>query len=202
MTCGSASKHDSGAAANTARLNLSRSQRIIWLLEELKLPYEVVVYHRNKETLLAPPELEKVHPLGKSPVIEVPSPDGKPIVIAESGFMTQYLVDHSPEGKNLVPAQWRDGMQGKMGGETPEWLRYQYYMHYAEGSIMPMLLVGLVCMREWQPFFSRITPVANVSRSQRSSGAVPGASHHRHHCEPRRVHVCHAESGQASQDAE
>ncbi|KFG82690.1 glutathione S-transferase I [Metarhizium anisopliae] len=136
------------------RLNHSRSQRIIWLLEELKVPYEIEVFHRDKETLLAPEELEQIHPLGKSPVIAIVPSGGdasKPIVLAESGFMTQYLVDHVPEGKKLMPTKWQDGKEGVIGGETEEWLRYGYYMHYAEGSLMPYLVLALVLSRLKSP---------------------------------------------------
>ncbi|KAG5983321.1 hypothetical protein E4U55_000249 [Claviceps digitariae] len=138
-------------------LNHSRSQRIVWLLEELQVPYEIEVFHRDKETLLAPPELEKIHPLGKSPVISITPPPGsgregdKPIVLAESGFMTQYLVDHVPAGQKLIPKQWREGRENTMGGETEEWLRYAYYMHYAEGSLMPYLVFALVVSRLKSP---------------------------------------------------
>ncbi|KAF4984564.1 hypothetical protein FZEAL_298 [Fusarium zealandicum] len=129
-------------------LDQSRSQRILWLLEELKLPYELEIFHRSKETKLAPPELQKVHPLGKSPVIGI-TPAGadegtEPIILAESGFMTQYLTEHCPEGKRLMPQRWKDGMEGKIGGETEAWMRYQYYLHYCEGSFMPILVMALV----------------------------------------------------------
>lgn len=142
--------------ATHRRLNHSRSQRIVWLLEELKLTYDVQVFHRNKQTLLAPPELEKIHPLGKSPVVSITPSDGdgqekKPLVLAESGFITQYLVDHFPEGKRLVPKQWRDGKENTVGGETEDWLRYTYFMHYAEGSLMPHLVFALVISRESRP---------------------------------------------------
>lgn len=131
------------------RLDQSRSQRILWLLEELKVPYELEIFHRNKQTMLAPPELQKIHPLGKSPVIMVTPPPGggEPVVLAESGYMTQFLVDHLPEGKKLMPQRWRDGMEGKVGGETEGWRRYQYYMHYCEGSLMPILVMCIVIGR-------------------------------------------------------
>lgn len=117
-------------------------------MEELKLPYTLELFHRNKETRLAPPELEKVHPLGKSPVISV-TPAGagegvEPVVLAESGFITQYLTEHCPEGKKLVPPRWKEGMEGKIGGETEAWMRYQYYLHYCEGSLMPVLVMALI----------------------------------------------------------
>ena len=135
------------------RLDNSRSQRIVWLLEELNAPYELEIFHRDKETMLAPPELEKVHPLGKSPVISVTPPASsgltEPIVLAESGLMTQYLCDHLPEGKRLVPPKWRDGMEGKIGGETPAYMRYMYYLHYAEGSLMPVLVMALIIGRKY-----------------------------------------------------
>ncbi|KAF7545927.1 hypothetical protein G7046_g9451 [Stylonectria norvegica] len=145
-------------------LDHSRSQRILWLLEELKLDYEIEIFHRDKKTMLAPPELEKVHPLGKSPVIII-TPDGaeKPIVLAESGFITQYLVENTPEGKRLMPPKWRDGMEGKLGGETEAWLRYQYFLHYCEGSLMPILVMSLVIggLRSTAvPFFIR--PISSM----------------------------------------
>ncbi|KAJ6441654.1 palmitoyltransferase ERF2 [Purpureocillium lavendulum] len=129
-------------------LNGSRSQRIMWLLEELKVPYDVEVFHRNKQTMLAPPELERIHPLGKSPVVTVlpaGAPAGtEPLVLAESGLMTEYLCEHLPEGARLVPRRWKDGCEGKIGGETEAWMRYRYLLHYAEGSLMPTLVVALV----------------------------------------------------------
>ncbi|KAI8667386.1 hypothetical protein NCS56_00874400 [Fusarium sp. Ph1] len=129
-------------------LDESRSQRILWLLEELKLPYTLEMFRRNKETKLAPPELEKVHPLGKSPIISV-TPAGagegvEPVILAESGFITQYLTEHCPEGKKLMPPRWKEGMEGKIGGETEAWMRYQYYLHYCEGSLMPVLVMSLI----------------------------------------------------------
>ncbi|KAG6019150.1 hypothetical protein E4U41_003381 [Claviceps citrina] len=138
-------------------LDHSRSQRIVWLLEELRVPYEIEVFHRDKKTLLAPRELEKVHALGKSPVVSISiAGDGdgdaeKPIVLAESGFMTQYLVEHVPAGQALIPKRWREGRENTMGGETEGWLRYAYYMHYAEGSLMPYLVFALVVSRLKSP---------------------------------------------------
>ncbi|WP_448660381.1 glutathione S-transferase family protein [Sphingomonas sp. CJ99] len=107
-------------------LENSRSQRILWLLEELGLPYEVVRYQRDKVTMLAPPELKRVHPLGKSPVIE---DDGR--VIAETGAIVDYLV-HRADGQFGQPAHREDA------------LRWTFFMHYAEGSLMPPLLLKLV----------------------------------------------------------
>ena len=106
-------------------LNNSRSQRVLWLLEELGVPYEITKYERDPQTLLAPKSLEAIHPLGKSPVI---TDDGK--VIAESGAILEYLADK--HGK-LIPTKG-----------TQAHLDYRYFMHYAEGSLMPYLLMKLV----------------------------------------------------------
>ena len=108
-------------------LNNSRSQRILWLLEELGLPYEVVRYQRDAKTMLAPAELRAVHPLGKSPVIT-----DDDITVAESGAIIEYLVERYGQGR-LRPV---------VG--TAERLRYTYWLHFAEGSGMPPLLLKLV----------------------------------------------------------
>jgi glutathione S-transferase len=108
-------------------LNNSRSQRVLWLLEELGAPYEVKRYERDPKTLLAPPELMAVHPLGKSPVIT----DGA-TTVAESGAIVEYLVGTYGGGRLIPPAG------------TPERMRYTYWLHYAEGSAMPPLLLKLV----------------------------------------------------------
>jgi glutathione S-transferase len=108
-------------------LENSRSQRVLWLLEELGVPYEVQRYARDPKTLLAPPELLQVHPLGKSPVIV---DDG--VTVAESGAIIEYLVDRYGAGRLIPPAG------------SPERLRYTYWMHYAEGSAMPPMLLKLV----------------------------------------------------------
>jgi glutathione S-transferase len=109
-------------------LEKSRSQRVLWLLEELGLEYELKEYKRDKTTMLAPPELKKVHPLGKSPIV---TDDGGP-PLAESGAILEYLVDKYGKGK-LIP---KEG--------TPDYRRYKYWMHYAEGSAMPPLLLKLI----------------------------------------------------------
>ena len=95
-------------------LNNSRSQRILWLLEELGLEYEIKKYQRDPKTMLAPPELKAVHPLGKSPVI---TDDGT--VVAESGAIVEYLVERYGNGR-LVPA-----------AGTPDKLKYTYFLHFA-----------------------------------------------------------------------
>jgi glutathione S-transferase len=125
-------------------LNNSRSQRVLWLLEELGVPYEIKKYQRDAATMLAPPELQRVHPLGKSPVI---TDDGA--TLAETGAIIEYLVERYGDGR-LAPA---------IG--TPERLRYRYWLHFAEGSAMPPLLLKLIFERiktTKMPFFAK--PVA------------------------------------------
>jgi glutathione S-transferase len=117
-------------------LENSRSQRVLWLLEELGLPYEVKRYERNKATMLAPPELRRVHPLGKSPVIEH---GGQ--VIAETGAIVEYLVELG-DGKLGTPGHREDA------------LRWRHFLHYAEGSLMPPLFTKLVLSRV--PLFGKM----------------------------------------------
>ncbi len=133
-------------------LENSRSQRVLWLLEELGLPYEIQRYQRNPKTMLAPPELRAVHPLGKSPVIVDNDPDDAPRTVAETGAIIEYLVEKA-DGR-LGPPAHRDSA-----------LRYRHFMHYAEGSLMPPLLVKLVLTRV--PLFGkaaqkRIQPMIDV----------------------------------------
>ncbi len=118
-------------------LENSRSQRILWLLEELELPYEIRRYERDPDTMLAPPELKRFHPLGKSPVIEDIGPDPKGAerrVIAETGAIVEYLVELA-DGRLGPPAN-REAV-----------LLYRHFLHYAEGSMMPPLLALLVVNR-------------------------------------------------------
>jgi glutathione S-transferase len=125
-------------------LENSRSQRVLWLLEELGLPYEVRRYNRDKKSNLAPKELLKVHPLGKSPVIE----DGG-AVYAETGAIVEHIIETYGGGK-LSPAR---------GGA--DWRRYRYWMHAAEGSYMPPLVLTLMLGRMEtapMPFFAK--PIA------------------------------------------
>ncbi|MEO7035822.1 MAG: glutathione S-transferase [Polyangiaceae bacterium] len=122
-------------------LNNSRSQRVLWLLEELGVSYEVKRYQRDPKTLLAPKELRAVHPLGKSPVVT----DGE-LVLAESGAITEYLIERYGDGR-LIP-----------GAGSAARLRYRYWLHYAEGSAMPPLLLKLIFDRiedSPAPFFVR-----------------------------------------------
>ncbi|KKI19159.1 glutathione S-transferase family protein [Sphingomonas sp. Ag1] len=120
-------------------LENSRSQRVLWMLEELGLPYEIQRYERDRKTMLAPPELKRVHPLGKSPVIVDTRDDHR--VIAETGAIVEYLVDK---------ADGRLGAPATRGGA----LDYRFWLHYAEGSLMPPLLVKLVLTRV--PLFGKV----------------------------------------------
>lgn len=108
-------------------LNDSRSQRVLWLLEELGLPYEIKHHQRDAKTMLAPPELLAVHPLGKSPVITDAG-----VTLAETGAIVEYLLDQHGGGR-LLPEP-----------KTAEALRYRYWLHFAEGSMMPPLLLSLI----------------------------------------------------------
>lgn len=144
-------------------LNNSRSQRILWLLEELGLEYEVKRYERDPKTMLAPPELKAVHPLGKSPVIT----DGE-LTLAESGAIIEYLVDTYGKGK-LAPA---------LG--SVERLRFNYWLHYAEGSAMSPLLLKLVFNKvesSPMPFF--VKPFAKgIARQVKSKFVEPQIIQH------------------------
>ena len=131
---------------------------MLWLLEELGLPYDIKRYQRDPKTMLAPPELRAVHPLGKSPVLE----DGD-VKLAESGAIIEYLVQRYGDGR-LRPA-----------ASTPEWLRYTYWLHFAEGSAMPPLVMKLVFDRIEKgpmPFFAR--PIARgIAQRVRSNFIEP-----------------------------
>ncbi|MFC5459408.1 glutathione S-transferase [Massilia niabensis] len=139
-------------------LNNSRSQRILWLLEELGVAYEIKKYQRDPKTMLAPPELKAVHPLGKSPVIT----DGD-TTVAESGAIVDYLVERYGNGRLAPPAG------------TPEKLKYTHFLHFAEGSAMPPLLMKLVFDRIENgpmPFFAK--PIArSIARKVKSSFINP-----------------------------
>jgi len=130
-------------------LENSRSQRVLWMLEELGLPYEVRRYERNKATMLAPPELKRIHPLGKSPVIE-DSDAG--CTVAETGAIVEYLVEKA-DGR-LGPPQHRADV-----------LRYRFWLHYAEGSLMPPLFAKLVLSRVpllGKPAQKKLQPMIDV----------------------------------------
>ena len=144
-------------------LNNSRSQRVLWLLEELGLEYEIVRYQRDAKTMLAPPELRAIHPLGKSPVIT----DGA-AVVAESGAIVEYLVERYGQGRLVPPAG------------TPEKLRWTYFLHYAEGSAMAPLLMKLIFDRvetSPAPFF--VKPIARaIAQKVKSTYVQPQINQH------------------------
>lgn len=143
-------------------LNNSRSQRILWLLEELGVEYQIQRYERDPKTMLAPPELLAVHPLGKSPVVT----DGD-LTLAESGAIIEYLC--SRYGETLLPP-----------AGTPERLRCNYWLHYAEGSAMPPLLLKLVFDKvenSPMPFF--IKPIARgIAQKVKNTLIVPQLRRH------------------------
>jgi glutathione S-transferase len=144
-------------------LNNSRSQRVLWLLEELGLAYEIKRYERDPKTMLAPTSLREVHPLGKSPVIT----DGD-LTLAESGAIIEYLVDRYGNGC----------LRPTLG--TPEYLRYIYWLHYAEGSAMPPLLLKLIfdqIENNSMPFFVRQI-ARSITNRVKSSFIEPQITQH------------------------
>ena len=153
-------------------LNNSRSQRVLWLLEELGVPYEIKRYERNAKTMLAPPELRAIHPLGKSPVLT----DGK-LTLAESGAIIEYLVEMYGNAESCAVLSPAHG--------TPAYLRYRYWLHYAEGSLMSPLLLKLVFDKiesSPMPFF--VKPIAKaISGKAKSSFIMPQISTHLNYLE-------------------
>ena len=145
------------AVITVHHLNNSRSQRILWLLEELGVAYRIEHHQRDPRTMLAPASLKAVHPLGKSPVIV----DGRN-TLAESGAIVEYLADTYGQDLGLAPA-----------AGTPERLRYSYWLHYAEGSAMPPLLMSLIFSKiktAPMPFFVR--PIAKAIADRAMAGYV------------------------------
>lgn len=144
-------------------LENSRSQRILWLLEELGVDYGIKTYKRDKETSLAPPELTAIHPLGKSPIVT----DGD-TTVAESGAIIEYLVQKFDDG-SLLPAAGSRERQA-----------YTYWLHYAEGSFMPLMIVSLITGRIENspvPFFLR--PVTRrIAAKVRSGYLDPNVQRH------------------------
>lgn len=136
-------------------LNDSRSQRVLWLLEELGLPYEVKRYQRDPATMRAPPELRAIHPLGKSPVID----DGD-IRVAETGAIVEYLLEAHGQGRLRPPA----------GTETAR--RFTYWLHYAEGSAMPPLLLKLVFAQLPKRSPGLVRPLVKAIAAKAQSGFV------------------------------
>lgn len=130
-------------------LNDSRSQRILWLLEELELNYEIIKYQRDKVTMLAPKELENIHPLGKSPVLE----DGD-LVVAESGAIVEYLLKKYGKGSLTYPEDLEQSVD------------HSYWLHFAEGTLMPPFLLKLVFdkINSSVPFFMK--PLTKAISSQ------------------------------------
>ena len=121
---------------------------MLWLLEECQgLDWHLKTYKR--ENMLAPPALKKLHPLGKSPLvtIEVPGGDGTEMVLAESGRTMEYLCDYFAQ--HLLPRRYQEGREGQLGGETETWMRFRYFMHYAEGSFMSLRVASVVMGRAW-----------------------------------------------------
>jgi glutathione S-transferase len=138
-------------------LNNSRSQRVLWLLEELEIPYEIVHYQRDPKTMLAPASLRAVHPLGKSPVVT--TDDG--LTLAESGAIVESLIERYGNGRLAPPAG------------TPEALRYRYWLHFAEGSAMSPLLLKLVfdqIEKATMPFFAK--PIAKAIAGKAKAGFI------------------------------
>ncbi|RAH68945.1 glutathione S-transferase [Aspergillus aculeatinus CBS 121060] len=176
-----------GATIILHSLERSRSQRILWLLEELRLTYEIQPYKRDA-TQRAPAALKHLHPLGKSPVLTIAPPPATahhhhhqqqqqqppPLILAESAAIIEYLVDHflpppapgadpHPPPTLTLPPRWTAGRENQPGGETAAWLRYRYLMHYAEGSLMPLVVVRVlmdVVKTAPAPFF--IKPVLGI----------------------------------------
>lgn len=141
-------------------LENSRSLRVLWMLEELGLDYELRRYPRDPKTLLAPPELRQVHPLGKSPVLQ----DGE-LVLAESGAILDYLADRYDTQRQLSPSP--------TPADGAERIAYRYWLHYAEGSAMPPLLLTLVIGRirsAPMPFFAR--PIARSIADKAERGFI------------------------------
>lgn len=135
------------ATITVHHLENSRSLRILWLLEELELPYEIREYPRDPVTMRAPPALRQLHPLGKAPVVEVAEAGGPRYVLAESGAIIEHFVDQ--QGR-LAPAPGTEAHR-----------RFRYFLHYAEGSLMPPLLLKLITLNVRAakvPFF--VKPIA------------------------------------------
>ncbi|RMZ75200.1 hypothetical protein DV738_g5590, partial [Chaetothyriales sp. CBS 135597] len=170
-------------------LEVSRAHRILWLFEELGISYKVdgslypfctptldrnLKTYKRLPTKWADPALKNVHPLGKSPVVTIEVPGQvEPLVLAESGAITEYLCDYFGKDTGLVPKRYKDGQEGKIGQETETWLRYRFFMHYAEGSIMPWNVFALILEGVESapvPFF--IKPIVNTIVGRVRSAAV------------------------------
>lgn len=131
-------------------LENSRSFRIIWLLEELKVDYQLTCYERNK-AYRAPDSLKKIHPLGHTPILEV---NDRPLV--ESGFIIEYLIKHYDEEQQFKPTN----------DNTEAWEAYTFWLHFAEASIMPLLVMRLVFTKVVEKSPMLIKPVSKSIRKQ------------------------------------
>jgi hypothetical protein len=165
------------------------------LFEELGAEYDVKIFHRDSD-MRAPPELEKIHPLGKSPLVTIATPDPadpsqqKQLVLAESGFIFQYMTEHFGRTTSLAPKRYLDGLEGQLGAETDEWMRYQYFLHYAEGSLQPPILVGLILSSK-SKFVTSVKAVSLTGMSLCSSARPQDPLlHPPHHVDRRRKDVC------------
>lgn len=150
-------------------LKQSRAYRIAWLLELLELDYQLKIIERDKKTWLAPSSLKQVHPLGKSPLLQ----DGE-LTLAESGAIVEYLLArHNPKG------------MFKPNADSPDYSHYLYWLHYAEGSLMPLLIISLIFHRIEQqkvPFF--VKPIVRkIVNSVRASFIHPQLNLHLDHIE-------------------
>ncbi|KZM20347.1 Glutathione transferase [Ascochyta rabiei] len=167
-----------GAKITVYWLEKSRAQRVIWLLEELKLEYDIQVFKRDKDGR-AGPELKKFHPLGRSPIIGItPAGSEKEIIVTESEAILDYVCDHF--GPQLVPRRYPEGQEGVLGAETESWMRHKFLMGYAEGSFLTPLLVSLITagIRSAPvPFFLR--PITNgIANKVDSSYTNPEMTNH------------------------
>lgn len=138
------------------RLENSRAQRIAWLLEELRVPYELKMFKRMKD-MQADPQLKKIHPLGKSPVVTIETPTTPhPLVLAESGVIVEYLLDCFGKSDTIQRCErFPPGQTPSVGAESESWMREHYFMHYVEGSLMPLLVIEAILSSKWQS--SRLT---------------------------------------------
>jgi len=139
-----ASSNQQGAKLTVYWLEKSRAQRVVWLLEELNLEYEIKVFKRN-ESMRAPEELKKVHPLGRSPILGItPAGSEKEIIIAESATIVEYVAEYF--GRHLIPQRYPEGKEGVLGADSDEYMRYRFLMDYTEGSFFTLLIVSLIML--------------------------------------------------------
>lgn len=148
-------------------LNNSRSTRIIWLLEELELDYELVKYERE-DTRLAPDSLKHIHPLGKAPILQDEA-DGTQLTIAESGAIIEYILHRYDTSKRFSP-----DMTG-----SQEWIDYLFWLHFSEGSAMPPLLLNLIFNAIPDRSPTLIKPIAKgISKKVMQSFVQPNLNRH------------------------